>query len=111
MKYRQESHGTALVLLFEGEVRHEDLRSLTEALALHRRSEAKLICVDLGDCNYMSSAILGLLLDYHKQLRSEGRRLAVINPSRLIRKLLEITGLDQLISIHADLAEATRQGP
>lgn len=56
------------------------------------------IVVDLEGVTFMDSAGVSTVLRAHQRLRIRGGRLSVARPSPAARKVMEITGLDGLLS-------------
>ena len=57
---------------------------------------------------FLDSAGLEALLDLAGRLREEGGSLRLANPNALCREVLVLTGLDQSIPVHDNLAGAGR---
>ena len=57
--------------------------------------------IDLGSVTEMDASGLGLLADFTREARAEGRRVAVVSASQRVRRLLTLTHLDALL--HEDL--------
>lgn len=73
---------------------------LERALSAAIEDDAREVLVDLGECEFVDSTVLGALLDAHQRLSATDTRLAVVVPDRQIRRAFELTGLDQLFPIH-----------
>ena len=60
------------------------------------------VLVDLSDCRFIDSTVIGALLVKHQELEREGHRLELIasptNP--MIARTLSIVGLDALVVVH-----------
>ena len=67
---------------------------------------AKSVVVDLSDVPMLSSAGLGAFMMAHKQCRSGGGGVRLVDPQPLVRQVLEITKLTKLFQVHATLDEA-----
>lgn len=65
------------------------------------------IAVEFGGVEFMDSTGLGVLISGLKRCREAGGTLALVAPTEPVRKVLSITGLDQVFSIHGDLADVT----
>lgn len=74
-------------------------------LALQGENSPVLILV-LSDVSYMDSAGLGLLVHLHASCQRTGRRLALAGLNERIRKLLDMTGLSQVLSLYSTQADA-----
>jgi anti-sigma B factor antagonist len=57
------------------------------------------LVVDIGLLTFMDSTGLSLLLSLHKMVRACGRTLTIRDPTPMARRLFQITGLDQLLTV------------
>lgn len=79
------------------------LRSaLTEALELREKS----VLVDLSDCGFIDSTGLSLLVEAKRRLAEDDRRFAVCCPDADVRRLLELTGIDEAVGLFDSRDEA-----
>ncbi len=51
------------------------------------------VTLDLAGVGFMDSSGIRVLVDAHQRGEQEGRRVVVANPSRSVRRILEISGL------------------
>ena len=72
--------------------------------ALHH-SGWRLI-VDMRGVGFLDSTGIGIITEAAKGARANGGDLRLVRPQPLISRVLEITGLDRVISCHASVAEA-----
>jgi anti-sigma B factor antagonist len=68
---------------------------------LTRDTDARALVVDMGGVTFMDSSALGLLLATQQRLQAEGLRFLVANPSRGVRRMLELTGAGDALSLTA----------
>jgi anti-sigma B factor antagonist len=64
------------------------------------------IAVDLTDAAFMDSTALGVLLGTLKRLRVRDGALAVASEQPTILRILGLTGMDQVLDLHATVDEA-----
>ncbi|RKN47846.1 STAS domain-containing protein [Micromonospora endolithica] len=57
------------------------------------------VVADLSACRYIDAAGVGLLLDVHRRLTRVGAVLTVHDPNPGIRRILQITGVDQVLPV------------
>lgn len=53
--------------------------------------------IDLADVGFLDSSALGMLISGLNHAQEQGCRFAVINPSPMARRVLAITGLDDVL--------------
>ena len=76
-----------------------DLRSLVFD-RFDRAPPVSAMYVDLSLCDYMDSTFMGLLVGFNKRiLRSSGKRLSIVAPSKPAADLLSGLGLSSLVEI------------
>jgi anti-sigma B factor antagonist len=57
------------------------------------------VLVDLSDCAFIDSTGLSLLVETKRQLAEDTRRFGVCCPDPDVRRLLELTGIDQAVGL------------
>jgi anti-anti-sigma factor len=60
---------------------------------------ARRLTIDLADTTFVDSNGIGVFLEAHKRLGCCDGALTLRSPRRNIRKMLQITGLDQLVTV------------
>jgi anti-sigma B factor antagonist len=103
----------AEVLVVRGEADLHAAPELRESLRRAIDRGAHDVVVDLTDTSFVDSTALGVLLGATKSLRGKGGRLAVVVSRPDVRRIFEITLLDQVFSLHEtrdDALAALRSG-
>lgn len=57
------------------------------------------VTLDCSELEYISSAGLGVLIETHKRLGSEGHVLRLVNMTPKVRNVLKYAGLDKLLRV------------
>jgi anti-sigma B factor antagonist len=70
---------------------------------------AKRLVVDLTGITYMDSSGLGALVGLLKRLKESGGKLAIAGPQPQVKRLFEITGLNQVFPLFDDVGSALRE--
>jgi anti-sigma B factor antagonist len=78
------------------------LQSALEAVA----DGCPALVVDMTRTRFCDSAVLNVLVRVHKRARSEGGELLLAVPGTALRRVLAISGIDQVIPNFASLDEA-----
>lgn len=98
--------GVSLVLV-EGEV---DLSNAQQVGAMIRSlagNEATSLVVDLTHTTYLDSAGIALLITLAERLRARRRQFRlVVPPTSPVHRVLQLTGLPDLLVVHAGVDEA-----
>lgn len=64
------------------------------------------VLVDLSECNFIDSTGLSLLVETKRRLNEDDRRFGVCCPDDDVRRLLELTGIDQAVGLFDTRDEA-----
>lgn len=73
-----------------------------------RRDPSPVTIIDLSGVSYIDSAALGTLLGLHVSCQRNGRKYSLIGVPPRIESLLRMCHVDDILVIHADLADAER---
>jgi anti-anti-sigma factor len=63
----------------------------------------RLVVLDLSELTFVDSTGLEVMLRAARRAREQGRRLVVARPTAHVRKLLEMTAIDQTLDIVDDV--------
>jgi anti-sigma B factor antagonist len=80
-------------LRLSGEIDAHSAASLAHRLA--EASAAKVLQLDLAEVGFIDSSGLRVLLAVHRDREGRGCRLELVDPSPVVRRLLELTALDR----------------
>ena len=78
-------------------VRAEELSRLRDAVT--SLSKIRFIVLDLSGVPMLDAAGLGMLVFLHNWTRANGIQLKLVDPSKLVREMLERTGLTSVLHI------------
>lgn len=106
MEITRTAHADAVELKLNGRLDATWSDHVGRALAECVRAGQHHISVDMAAVDYISSAGLRILVLYARQLSNIQGRLGVNNPSAMVRKVLELAGLDELLLPGAASARA-----
>lgn len=100
--------GAAHVVEVVGEIDAGTAPELRRELAAESvdTTTAELVVVDLSEVGFIDSAGLTILAGLHRRSRQRGVSVKVVTKQYAVRRALNITGLDELIPVVADLTEA-----
>ncbi len=102
--------GRSLTVYLEGDIDHHNAREvrgrIDTKLYIQRPDE---LILDLSRVNFMDSSGLGLILGRYTRAVELGIVFKVANPSRQIRKILDLAGTERLIKIE-DMPPREKRG-
>ena len=81
-------------------------RQLKDVLDAEVAAGPRLVVVDLSRLTFMDSWALHAILTAGRSLRAAGGALVLAGPTGEIRRLLELTGADTLVTVHASVQDA-----
>ncbi len=98
--------GETAVLSLAGEVDVANVAQVREAALKLLSTGVKHLVVDLAATEYLDSSGLGALVGLLKRVKEIGGDMAIAGPQPRVRRLFEITGLNQVFALHNDVAAA-----
>jgi anti-sigma B factor antagonist len=104
-----ETVSGAVVVEVSGEIDLHTAPTLRAALAAAvdaAGGDQPAVVVDLTGVGFIDSTGLGELVAAHKALADKGARLHLAASNERVRRLLSITGVDEVLAVHADRTAA-----
>lgn len=89
----------AAVIAVGGELDLASAPALEQELERAATSGADLVIVDLRELQFIDSTGLGLLIKAHRQAEAAGRKFAVVRGGRQVQRLLDVTGIEQRLTL------------
>jgi anti-sigma B factor antagonist len=96
------------VVRLRGAVDIDTVRHVAERLNELVGDPSATVVVDLTPVTFIDSTGLGALMRTHQRLRRQGRSLYVICPAGPARRVLEVSGLIDVLEVVADEASVPR---
>jgi anti-sigma B factor antagonist len=93
------SENGAPLLSVKGELDLASSPALEEEVERAVADAAPLIIIDLRELEFMDSTGLSVLIRAHQRTQERGHRLAIVNGSRQVRRLLSLTGVAERLTI------------
>ncbi len=94
----ESRHGSVTVFAVVGRLDAPGSRVFREAMA----SATGSVLVDLADVDYISSAGLRALMEFHRDLAGGDAGLAVCSLHPHVREVLEVSGFLSFLAVHDD---------
>jgi anti-sigma B factor antagonist len=95
--------GDRATLELRGELDMSGTDRLRVALEQAEEPPSGLLVLDLSKLDFIDSTGLEVLLRAARRAHDSGRRLIVARPSRYVRRLLEMTAIDQTLDVVEDV--------
>jgi uncharacterized protein (TIGR02172 family) len=109
--------GLAITTAIDGDIARLGLAGRLDATSADALSAAipadpalRTLVLDLDACTYVSSMGIRVILSQHKTLAPRGGRVELINVQPDLKRLFELSGLTQLVTIRDKAREITLEG-
>ncbi len=99
LRGRVEAAGSGFRVALSGEIDEDTSGALLLRLPQIAAGSTGDVVLDMDMVSFIDSSGLRALLDLRRRMTSEGRRLLVRNASGPVRRLLELSGMDGLLSL------------
>jgi anti-sigma B factor antagonist len=108
LRVHRRAAGTRTTLSVAGEVDLASVGVLRAAISAALQSSSGDLWIDLHETAFMDTAGVHLLVETHHEVLRRHRRLAIVCPRGTVRRVIEITGLAEVLPVHDDTASAAR---
>lgn len=97
------SQGDTLNIKIKGDIDHHSVKRIREDIDKQIRSFMPVrVYLDLSYVDFMDSSGLGLILGRYALAKDIRAKLILTNPSRRIKKILTLAGIERIIEIEGD---------
>jgi anti-sigma B factor antagonist len=107
---RIDTRGSAVVVAVRGELDLATVPVLRERLDEVGDRPAAPLVVDLSEVRFIASAGLALLVDLQHRCDERGVTLAVVATGSVVPRAIQVTALDQVLSVYPTVDEAVDGG-
>ena len=97
LKVHTRNSGNVAVLCVQGRIVNGETASLRDAVRAQSTDGA--VVLDMAGVSMIDASGLGLLLQMRNEFQARGVRLRVMNASRFVRRIFEITRLDSVFEV------------
>jgi len=97
LKVHTRNSGSVAVLCVQGRIVNGETASLREAVISQTR--VGTVVLDLGRVSTIDASGLGLMLELRRQSQAKGIRFKLMNVSKLVSRVLEVTRLDSVFEV------------
>ena len=97
LKVHTRNSGNVAVLCLQGRIVNGETASLREAVGSQLNAGA--VVLDLARVSTIDASGLGLMLSLRKQAEAQGVGLKLMNVSKFVKQVFEITGLDTVFEV------------
>ncbi len=97
LKVHTRNLGPVTVLCLEGRIVNGETATLRHAV--NSQSRVNAIVLDLARVSTVDANGLGLMLELRQQTEARGVRFKLMNVTKFVRRIFEITGLDSVFEV------------
>lgn len=97
LKVHAKNLGTVAVLCLQGRIVNGETEILRNAV--HSVSDAGAVILDLARVSTVDAGGLGVMLELREQAESKGIRFELMNTTKWVNRVLEVTHLDSVFQI------------
>ena len=97
LKVHTRNSGNVAVLCLQGRIVNGETASLREAVISQTR--VGTVVLDLGRVSTIDASGLGLMLELRRQSQAKGIRFKLMNVTKLVSRVLEVTRLDSVFEV------------
>ena len=97
LRVHAKNLGSVAILCLQGRMVRGEIAALRDAL--HSQSEVSAVVLDLARVSTIDAGGLGLMLELREQTQSKGIEFKLMNVTKLVSRLLEITRLNSVFEI------------
>ena len=97
LKVHAKNLGTVAILCLQGRIVHGEAEILRNAL--QSVSDASAVIIDLARVTTVDARGLGVMLELREQAESKGIRFELMNVTKWVSNVLEITRLDSVFEV------------
>ena len=105
-----EDRADQAVVTAVGEIDAATVSTVADAVADAFSDGYQQVLLDFAGVTFIDSTGLGMLVKSHRLAQASGARFAVVHPTPQTRKLIRVLGLDQVLTIHDSLEQASGDG-
>ncbi|MCX5192826.1 STAS domain-containing protein [Streptomyces sp. NBC_00249] len=103
--------GDAVVLALAGELDHDTIGPLREALDAALAGDGERLLVDFSDVGFCDSTGLNILLRGRLAARESGSSIELVGLGRPVERMFRITGADTVFTVYPDVERALAERP
>ena len=100
MKLLFEKEANNLIIKLKGKFDLHTAQYFKTEVNNHLEKNINGIVLDLEDIDFIDSSGIGAIISIYKKIEKKNRKIAIINVSPILRRILELSGLLNIIEIY-----------
>lgn len=103
----EQADDAVVRIILDGRLDMQGTQEIDQRFAFATSTKALRLVVDLSRVTFLASIGLRALVAAAKAQAARGGRIAIVNPEPMVRKVLEIAGIDQLVPVYDTFESAS----
>ena len=109
LSFAQGNGDTETIVCVSGEIDLLTAPGLQSRLAACLSDRHRRVTIDISEVSFMGASGLSVLVKAAKKMRDQGGELIVRHPQRMVRRMVEVTGLESYIRLEPVHGEASNR--
>ncbi|MDI6706447.1 MAG: anti-sigma F factor antagonist [Bacillota bacterium] len=102
--------GNTLICYIRGELDHHTANEIREYIDYNlENNPVKNLIIDMSELSFMDSSGIGVLIGRYKKVTALGGKTAVVNENKQISKVLEVSGIYDIIFSFPSIQQALNE--
>ena len=111
MVVKVERKNGSVIAMLNGEIDHHSAKALRESIDNElNKGDVRELVLDFSGVGFMDSSGLGLILGRYTKAQEIGCLLILQNPTRRIRRIMEVSGIGGMIKTEETKSEVNENG-
>lgn len=106
MEIEQSRQGNITVIRLIGDLELTGCREVDHRLRETLGEANGKVVIDLKETRYIDSSGLGILVSLYSHIRKSGGQLVLANPNRSVRRLFDLTNVQNMLRVYGTVEEA-----
>jgi len=106
LEWTVEPGDRSTVVHVSGEIDLMTQEDFDQAVRAGLDTGSPMVILDLGEVTFLSSIGLRTLVQAHAETEGTGRVLRVVDGSEIVRRIMKVTGLEQLLALYPTVEQA-----
>lgn len=98
-----------LITEISGELDHHSAAKIRSEIDAAISEETKNIILDLTNLTFMDSSGIGMIMGRYKKIQHHSGKLIIVAPKPQVKRILEMSGLLNIITIEASIRQALKR--
>jgi len=110
MEIKSKISGNVFICYVNGELDHHSTEEFRNYIDNNMENNpVKNLVLDMSWLQFMDSSGIGALIGRYKKINSFGGKMAIVNESKQVSKIFEVSGIYEIIPSYSNLNQALKE--